>query len=141
MIHGTTLVANALIERKGVKTALITTRGFRDVLEIGREWRYDLFDLHIEMPPPLVPRPLRFELNERIDAAGRILVPCDQHEVGRIIATLRQAGVRSVAVCLLHAYLNPEHERALGGRLRAELPGVSVSLSSDFEDDEDNMTG
>ncbi len=131
VIHGTTLVANALIERKGVKTALITTRGFRDVLEIGREWRYDLFDLHIEMPPPLVPRPLRFELNERIDAAGRILVPCDQHEVGRIIATLRQAGVRSVAVCLLHAYLNPEHERALGGRLRAELPGVSVSLSSD----------
>ena len=75
VIHGTTLVANALIERKGVKTALITTRGFRDVLEIGREWRYDLFDLHIEMPPPLVPRPLRFELNERIDAAGRILVP------------------------------------------------------------------
>ena len=131
VIHGTTLVANALIERKGAVTALITTRGFRDVLEIGREWRYDLFNLDIEMPTPLVPRPLRFEINERIDAAGEVVVELDGDDQGGIIAALREAGVGSVAICLLHAYLNPDHERRVAEILEAELPGVSVSLSSD----------
>ena len=130
-LHGSTIAINTVLERKGAVTALITTRGFRDVLEIGREWRYDLFNLDIEMPTPLVPRPLRFEINERIDAAGEVVVELDGDDQGGIIAALREAGVGSVAICLLHAYLNPDHERRVAEILEAELPGVSVSLSSD----------
>ncbi len=131
VIHGTTLVANALIERKGVRTGLITTAGFRDVLEIGREWRYDLFNLVIEMPRPLVPRPLRLEVAERIDAGGAVLLPLDEPSLDRAVAALREAGVASVAVCLLHAYLNSDHERRVALALGRDLPDVAVSLSSD----------
>lgn len=131
VIHGTTLVANALIERKGVTTALITTAGFRDVLEIGREWRYDLFNLDIEMPAPLVPRALRLEISERIDATGAALTPLNHQEIPGLIDTLKSNGVRSVAVCLLHAYLNPAHEEAIGAAIKKALPEVAVSLSSD----------
>ena len=88
VIHGTTLVANALIERKGVRTALVTTRGFRDVLEIGREWRYDLFDLGISIPPPLVPRERRLEINERITADGEILNAPSDADFEAIVAQL-----------------------------------------------------
>ena len=130
VIHGTTLVANALIERKGVKTGLITTAGFRDVLEIGREWRYDLFDLDIAMPTPLVPRHLRFEVGERLGADGEILTPLDEDAVKAAIAGLREAGVQSLAVCLLHAYLNPTHERAVAEIVRQEFPEMALSLSS-----------
>jgi len=130
VIHGTTLVANALIERKGVKTGLITTAGFRDVLEIGREWRYDLFDLDIAMPTPLVPRHLRFEVGERLGADGEVLTPLDEDAVKAAIAGLREAGVQSLAVCLLHAYLNPAHERAVAEIVRQEFPEMALSLSS-----------
>jgi N-methylhydantoinase A len=130
VIHGTTLVANALIERKGVKTGLITTAGFRDVLEIGREWRYDLFDLDIAMPTPLVPRHLRFEVGERLGADGGVLTPLDEDAVKAAIAGLREAGVQSLAVCLLHAYLNPAHERAVAEIVRQEFPEMALSLSS-----------
>ena len=131
VIHGTTLVANAIIERKGVPTALITTRGFRDVLEIGREWRYDLFNLDIEMPAPLVPRPLRFEVEERISAAGDVLSALDSVSLDAAVSQLRDTQVESVGVCLLHAYCNPAHEREVAARLAATLPAISVSLSSD----------
>ena len=103
VIHGTTLVANALIERRGVPTGLVTTKGFRDVLEIGREWRYDLYDLNIAMPSPLVPRERRFEVSERIDAAGNLVTPLDEADATRAAASLKAQGVAAVAVALLHA--------------------------------------
>ena len=131
VIHGTTLVANALIERKGVQTGLITTRGFRDVLEIGREWRYDLFDLGIEMPEPIAGRPQRAEITERIDAEGKILTPLALGELEQIVEKFRAAGVVSIGVCLLHAYRNSENERAVRERLAVLAPEMSVSLSSD----------
>jgi len=131
VIHGTTLVANALIERKGVTTGLITTAGFRDVLEIGREWRYDLFDLNIALPTPLVPRRRRLEIKERLDATGAALTVLDLDELPGLIEALRRDAVQSVAVCLLHAYLNPAHEQAVGAAIMAAMPDVAVSLSSD----------
>jgi N-methylhydantoinase A len=131
IIHGTTLVANALIERRGVPTGLITTRGFRDVLEIGREWRYDLYDLNIAMPEPLVPRARRFEVAERMTATGAVETPLDDGDVVVAARALAAMGVQAVAVSLLHAYRNPAHERRIGEILATELPGVDVSLSCD----------
>lgn len=131
VIHGTTLVANALIERKGVPTGLITTRGFRDVLEIGREWRYDLFNLEIEMPAPIAARPHRHEITERTGPDGSILTRIEIHELDDIAERLRADGIRSVAVCLLHAYRNPAHEVAVRARLGEIAPDLSVSLSSE----------
>jgi N-methylhydantoinase A len=131
IIHGTTLVANALIERKGVTTGLITTKGFRDVLEIGREWRYDLFDIDIAMPTPLVPRARRLEIEERIAADGEVLIPLNADDLGAAVNDLRQAEVASVAVCFLHSYVNRTHETAVADFLRRELPNVALSLSSD----------
>ena len=130
VIHGTTLVANALIERKGVKTGLITTKGFRDVLEIGREWRYDLFDLAIEMPTPLAERPVRAEVEERIDAAGNVLQKLEISKVDSIASEFKKRGVQSIGVCLLHAYQNNIHEIAIRDRLNKIAPEISVSLSS-----------
>ena len=130
VIHGTTLVANALIERKGVKTGLITTKGFRDVLEIGREWRYDLFDLAIEMPTPLAERAVRAEVEERIDAAGNVLQKLEISEVDTIVSEFKKRGVQSIGVCLLHAYQNNNHEIAIRDRLNKIAPEISVSLSS-----------
>jgi N-methylhydantoinase A len=129
VIHGTTLVANALIERKGVATALVTTAGFRDVLEIGREWRYDLFDLNLEMPAPLVPRPLRLELDERIDANGQVVIALQPAALEQLTTQIRASGARSLGVCLLHGYLNPSHERAVAAHLNRALPDVSISAS------------
>ncbi|NQW10186.1 MAG: hydantoinase/oxoprolinase family protein [Alphaproteobacteria bacterium] len=131
VIHGTTLVANALIERKGVPTALITTAGFRDVLEIGREWRYDLFDLHIDMPQPLVPRSLRFEVSERVGPDGEVILPLDVEGVKQVIDDVAGSGAQSLAVCLLHAYRRPDHERTIAAAVRDRLPYMDVSLSSD----------
>jgi N-methylhydantoinase A len=131
LVHGTTLVSNALIERGGVRTGLITTRGFRDVLEIGREQRYDLYDLFLEMPPPLVPRRRRWEITERILADGTVDQPLDDAEVRAIAGEARAAGVESIAVCLLHAYRHPQHERRVAELLAEELDGVPVALSSD----------
>ncbi len=131
VIHGTTLVANAIIERKGDRTALITTKGFRDALEIGREHRYDMYDLFLENPRPLVPRYLRLEVDERILSDGSVLTPLRTEEVEAIAAELVESDVRAVAVSLLHAYKNDEHERAVAAVLARLAPDVRVSLSSD----------
>ena len=133
VIHGTTLVTNALIERKGDRTALVTTRGFRDAVEIAREHRYDMYDLHLDLPRPLAPRHLRFEVDERLRADGTIYAPLDLASVDAVADALHGAGfggeTGAVAVCLLHAYRNPAHERAVADRLRERLPGVRLSLS------------
>jgi N-methylhydantoinase A len=131
LVHGTTLVINALIESKGAVTALIATRGFRDVLEMRNELRYDVYDLQIEYPKPLVPRALRFEAGERTDAAGRVIEAPKREEVAALVESMRAAGARSVAVCLINAYANPANERDIGAILREIAPELSVSLSSD----------
>src|SRR5262245_21948204 len=131
LIHGTTLATNALIERKGARTGLLTTAGFRDAVEIGREGRYDMYDLFIDQPSPLVPRHLRLEVTERMMADGRVLTPLAEASARASIARLRTANVEAVAICLLHAYRNPAHERALRDICAEVLPGVPVSCSSD----------
>jgi N-methylhydantoinase A len=131
IVHGTTLITNTLIERKGSRTALVTTSGHRDMLDIGREWRYDIYDLDIELPRPLVAPEDRVELEERLSARGEVLTPLAAAEIERVAAELKRLGVSSVAVSLLHAYMNDAHERAIRDRLRAALPGVAVSLSSE----------
>ena len=131
VIHGTTLVTNALIERKGARTALIATRGFRDAIEIRHEGRYDLYDLFLEMPPPLAPRRLRFEVDERMLADGTVHEPLDPSALPAIIETMRAQGVEAVGVSLLHSYRNPAHERALGDALAALAPELVVSLSAE----------
>jgi len=131
IIHGTTLVTNALIERKGAKTALLTTAGFRDALEIGREHRYDLYDLFLERPTPLVPRYLRLELDERILADGSVLTPLDPAQVRALADKLAAAGIEAVAVALIHSYQNPAHERAVVSLLEEAAPALTVSASSE----------
>ena len=131
LVHGTTLVSNALIERKGAVTGMITTDGFRDVLEIGREQRYDLYDLFLEMPEPLAPRRRRWELKERVLADGRVDTPVDRDDLRRLAREAREAGVEALAVCLLHAYRHPEHELAVREAFADELPDVPLALSSE----------
>ena len=121
VIHGSTTGTNALIERTGAKVGLLTTEGFRDVLEIGRIMRPDagLYDFSVDLPPPLVPRYLRLEARERLDADGRVLVPLDEASVTRAAERFAQEGVEAVAVCLLFSFLNAEHEeRAARARVR-----------------------
>ena len=129
--HGTTVATNTLLERKGAKCALVVTRGFRDVLEIGRQDRPHLYDWRQQKPEPLVPRHLRFEVGERVLYTGEVAVPLDEDDVAVLIDRLRAADPDAVAVCLLHSYANPAHERAIGGAIRATLPGLTVSLSCD----------
>lgn len=131
-VHGGTTVINALLERKGVKTAVVTTRGFRDVLEIGRGNRPDLYNLHARTPPPFVPRALRFEVTERLSAEGETVKPLAEDEIGAIAVACQEAGVEAVAVCFLHAYRNPAHERRCAQILRQLLPGVSVCASHEI---------
>jgi N-methylhydantoinase A len=131
IVHGTTLVTNAIIERKGAKTALITTRGFRDAVEIGREHRYDLYDIFLELPEPLVPRRLRLELDERVLSDGEVLTPLKPGEVEELARHLAGQGVEAVAVALLHSYRNPEHERRVEALLSEFAPDLVVSTSSD----------
>ena len=131
LIHATTLVTNGILERKGARVGLITTAGFRDVLEIGREPRYDLFDLNLDKPAPLVPRSLRHEVRERILADGEIAVPLDADDVRRAARLLREAECEAVAVVLLHAYRNSAHELKVAAILREEFPELDVSISSD----------
>src|SRR5437588_2908133 len=129
VVHGTTLATNALIERKGARTALLTTAGFRDALEIRREGRYDMYDIFIDPPAPLVPRHLRREVDERLLADGPVLRHLDEAGARRVIAGLVADGVEAIAICLLHAYVNPAHERRLA-ELAAEIaPGIPVSCS------------
>jgi N-methylhydantoinase A len=130
-IHGTTLITNAVIERKGAKTALITTQGFRDALEIGREKRYDIYDIFLENPEPLVPRARRREVAERLDETGRVLVPLNRMEVFDVVKDLLRDGVQALAVVLLHSFRNPAHERIVREVVESEFPSLTLSLSSD----------
>jgi N-methylhydantoinase A len=130
LIHGTTLATNALIERKGAKTALVTTEGFRDVLEMGYEKRYEHYDLQLELPAPLVPRDLRLPVPERLTAKGCVDTPLDEKALQAIIQQLKANGVQAVAVGFLHSYVNDAHEKRAGELIARALPGVSVTLSS-----------
>lgn len=130
-IHGTTLVTNAIIERKGAKTALITTKGFRDSIEIGTERRYDLFDIFMEKPEPLAPRFLRLEVTERLDPEGNVLTPLDENEAKRNIEKLANMDVEAIAITLLHSFLNPVHEKKMEDLLREQVPKIMTSLSSE----------
>jgi N-methylhydantoinase A len=131
IVHGTTLVANTVIERKGAKVGLVATRGFRDSLELGKEMRYDLYDLFFDKPEPLVPRRRRVAVAERLDAEGSVLLPFDEEGMREAARTLRAEGVEAVAVCLMHSYRNAAHERRAREILAEELPGTPVTLSSD----------
>jgi N-methylhydantoinase A len=130
-VHGTTLVTNTIIERKGARTGLIATRGFRDALEIGREIRYDMYDLFIERPEPIVPRFLRLEVGGRLAADGTLLRELDLTEVDQIVRAFDANNVEAVAVSLLHAFRNTSHEQQVRSRLRQLAPQLHVSLSSD----------
>lgn len=130
LMHGTTLATNALIERKGAPTALLTTEGFRDVLETGREMRYNLYTLSLEYPPPLVPREFRFGVRERISATSEILLPLSVESVNAAVEVAKSAGVISVAICFLHSYANPEHENRAAEIVRQSMPGTFITLSS-----------
>jgi N-methylhydantoinase A len=130
-VHGTTLATNAVIERRGARTALIATEGFRDVLDIANESRYDQYDLSIEKPRPLVPRALRFTIPERMDVHGKVRLALDEGAVKALAATLKAEGIESVAVAFMHSYVNPAHERRVAEILKAELPDLRVTLSSE----------
>jgi N-methylhydantoinase A len=129
LAHGTTVATNALLERAGARTALVTTEGFRDVIEIGRQNRASLYDLTRHRPPPLVPRGLRFTVRERMGPEG-VLEPLDEASLDAAVHALAEAAPEAVAVCLLHAYAHPEHERRVGEAVRAALPAARIALSS-----------
>ncbi|MDF1790540.1 MAG: hydantoinase B/oxoprolinase family protein [Thalassobaculaceae bacterium] len=131
VVHGTTLATNALIERKGATLGFLTTKGFRDILEMGTEQRYDIHDLFLTYPDPLAPRSRRLEIDERIDRDGKVVTPLDLDAVRVSVRHLVEAGIGALAVCFLHAYANPVHERAVRDMVRAEFPDLSVSISSD----------
>ena len=129
--HATTVVTNAILEGTGARAAIITTRGFRDVLELRRSARADLYDLFQDAPATLIPRRRRFEITERVGADGAVVTPLAENEIDGLIAALKAARVDAVAISLLFSFLNPEHERRLGARLRAALPHVPIYLSSE----------
>ena len=131
VVHGTTVATNALLEQKGAKVALLTTEGHRDVIEMREGLKGDRYDLRTPPPAPLVPRSRRFGVKERIKANGEIAIPLDDRSLDQAIADIKRSGATSVAICFLHSYLNPAHEIAAAERLARELPGVSVSRSSD----------
>jgi N-methylhydantoinase A len=130
-VHGTTLATNAIIERRGARTALIATEGFRDVLDIASESRYDQYDLTIEKPPPLVPRSLRFTVPERVDVHGNVRLALDEDAVAVSVVALRDAGIEAVAICFLHSYVNPAHEQRAAAILKDAMPELNITLSSE----------
>ncbi len=129
VVHGTTLITNTLIERKGAKTALLATAGFRDAVEIGNEGRYDMYDLALKKPPPLVERRLRYDVPERMLADGAVWRPLDESRLRAICADLRAEAIEAVAICFLHAYTNPAHELSALAIVREELPAASIATS------------
>lgn len=130
-VHGTTLATNAIIERRGARTALIGTQGFRDILEIGTESRFNQYDLMLQKPSPLVPRDLRFTVPERMDARGTVQLPLDEQAILALVPQLRDARVESIAIAFLHAYANPAHEQRVRALLQEALPDVTISISSE----------
>jgi N-methylhydantoinase A len=131
VIHGTTLATNAVIERKGAKTALLTTEGFRDVLALGNESRYDQYDLNIELAQPLVPRRWRLPVQERLDNTGKVLLPLDEAAVAKQVEFMMREGIEAVAIGFLHSFVNPAHERQAAAIVRQLWPAVPISLSSE----------
>ena len=131
VVHSTTLVTNAIIERQGATIGLLTTQGFRDILEMGREQIYDMHDLHVRFPEPIVPRYLRAEIAERISRDGVVLQRPEPEEVGAVVKELLAQGVEALAICLLHAYKNPANERFLHEQIQAQFPDLTLSLSSE----------
>jgi len=131
LAHATTVVTNALLEGKGARTAFVTTRGMRDVLELRRSARASLYDLFQDGPAVLVPRHLRLEVTERVDAQGAVVEPLRIDELGDVVDFIKRHDVEAIAVCLLYSFLNDSHERQIGERLRASLPDVPVFLSSE----------
>jgi N-methylhydantoinase A len=130
LVHGTTLAINTLIERTGSRTALFATRGHRDAIEIRREQRYDMYDVLLEAPEPLAPRHLRFDLDERLTADGRVMTPLNREQAAALLRRLKERGIEALAVCLLHSYRNPVHESAIAELVKETAPGLRVSLSS-----------
>lgn len=130
-VHGTTLATNALIERRGAPTALFVTEGFRDLLEMARESRYDIYDIELRVPPPLVPRQHVFEIGERIDAAGGVVTPLDEAGLQGIVSAVRAAGLRSIAICFVNAFRNPAHEQRVADAIRRMDPDLAVCASTD----------
>ncbi|MGC3938627.1 hydantoinase/oxoprolinase family protein [Roseobacter sp. EG26] len=131
IIHGTTLATNALIERRGAKTALITTRGFRDVIEMRTESRFEQYDLNLNLPEPLLPRQRRYTVTERIDARGEVLIAMDRKEVETLVDEIAQAGYESVAIGLIHSYLNDAHERLVAEVVAEKMPDAMISISAE----------
>ena len=131
VIHGTTLATNAIIERKGAKTALVVTEGFRDSVEMAYENRFEQYDIHVQKPAPLVPRYLRVPVCERVDASGRVLLPPDPASIDAMIERLAREGVESIAIGFVHGYANPAHEELVAERLREAFPDAWLTLSSD----------
>ena len=132
LVHGTTVVINALTERRGARTALVTTKGFRDVLEIGRGNRPDMYNLVSRKPQPFVPRRHRFEIRERVDRHGTVLVPLELSDLEPAVEVCRRDAIEAVAVCLLHSYAHPAHEEAVREALEAALPGLAVTISCEI---------
>lgn len=131
LIHGTTLATNAIIERKGARTAMLTTEGFRDVIELGKENRFDQYDLNIDKPEPLVPRYLRFGVPERLSAKGEVLLPLDVDTLNDIAERLIAEEIESVAICFLHGFIDPQHEQKAAQVLQSLVPNLQISLSSE----------
>jgi N-methylhydantoinase A len=131
-LHGSTMAINTVLERRGSKTALLTTLGFRDVYEIGRGNRPDAFDMNFQRPEPLVPRDLRFEIKERLNAQGQVLTLLDESQLLALGAQWQREGIEAVAICLLHAYANPVHEQRVGQLLRAAYPDLFITLSHEI---------
>ncbi|MEP1206539.1 MAG: hydantoinase/oxoprolinase family protein [Rhizobiaceae bacterium] len=131
IIHGTTLATNALIERRGAKTALITTKGFRDVIEMRTESRFEQYDLNLNLPEPLLPRYQRYTVEERVDAAGNVLIDLNREEVEAVADQLAEAGYQSIAIGLIHSYANDSHEKLVREVLEQKLPGAMISISSE----------
>jgi N-methylhydantoinase A len=130
VVHGTTLVTNTLIERKGAPTGLVVTKGTRDVLDIGREWRYDLYDLNLDLPQPLSALENRHEVDERLDARGEAVTTLSDAELDHLMSNIAGLDVEAVAICLLHAYVNDRHERKIADAIRRRFPRLAVSISS-----------
>ena len=131
VVHGTTLATNALIERKGARTALVTTAGFRDSLEIAYEHRFEQYDLYMERPPPLVERDLRLEVPERLAADGSVLLELDEAALGRLVDVLKSQRIQALAISFLHSYINPAHEERARDILAAAMPDLAITLSSE----------
>jgi len=132
LVHGTTVATNSVIEGKIAKTALVTTKGFRDILEIAFQIRPRLYDVFVEKPKPLVPRRYCFEIEERLDANGNVLTPLRDEDVDRVVAEIRKEEIESVVICLLHSYANSQHEKSVAKRIREQLPKIYITLSSEI---------